>query len=96
MATCPRTHRLIHSHTNKPPTAGVQLVGHTGRPITLDNAVGAPVRLLRRHTATRQNKCKDITNIIPIYIPSNSLDDVINTGTIIILLSPWHLQLTED
>ena len=25
MATCPRTHR----HTNKPATAGVQLVGHT-------------------------------------------------------------------
>ena len=29
MATYPRTHRLTHSHTNKPPTAGVQLVSHT-------------------------------------------------------------------
>ena len=31
MATCPRTHRLTHTltHTNKPPTAGVLLVGHT-------------------------------------------------------------------
>ena len=31
MATCPRTHRLthIHEHTNKPPTACVQLGGHT-------------------------------------------------------------------
>ena len=27
MATCPRTHR--HTHTIKPPTAGVQQVGHT-------------------------------------------------------------------
>ena len=29
MATCLRTNRLTHSHTIKPPTAGVRHVGHT-------------------------------------------------------------------
>ena len=29
MATCLRTHRLTHSHTIQPPTAGVRQVGHT-------------------------------------------------------------------
>ena len=35
MATCPRNHKLTHSYThshkNIPPTAGVQLVGHTSK-----------------------------------------------------------------
>ena len=38
MATCPRTHILIHthSHTHKPPTAGIQLVDHTSINIECD------------------------------------------------------------
>ena len=50
MATCPRTHRLTHTHsqTNKPPRAGVRLVGHlynsvvTFRHITINISASEP------------------------------------------------------
>ena len=54
MATCPRTHR----HTNKPPTAGVQLVGHTSVSIHGRPAFSSPRQVYQNYV-----------NLKPVAIP---------------------------
>ena len=65
MATCPRTHRHTHTHphTNKPPTAGLKLVGHTS--IThLYAILGACTDYVERHPYVEEDApCADQDNV---------------------------------
>ena len=70
MSADTQTHSLTHSHTNKPPTAGVQLVGHTSINVSL-----SPQKLLEE-TQNTQEEFKDASELACTLVKDTPQDAV--------------------